>query len=444
MHLHLHSWYSFLAGTLSIDRIIAHGREKGARALALTDINNVSGVTEFYSKARAAGIKPIIGVELRAGRSMAVVLARDAQGYREICEAVTALAVHCPPARIAVSDQPPPVPTEEGEDHGSTNVLAELIPEHLSDHVILLSRDVDLLGRLSASGAAPSLYAELTRAHEASWPGLLDFAESHGIPLVATNDVYFGEPGGHKLHGILRAISTNKTLGTLDRGELAHPSGYFIGEQTFRERFRGIHFYDGHIHGDDAVDRRSMAFEAYDRLMGLLGRLDREGLTVGEVITSGTPSFLYALAYEPFGESGAPIHRVSPGTVVFHDLRSEQEIEDLDLLPAAVVLSRVVSHPAADIVTCDAGSKSIAAEAGDPCAFAVGHPELEALTPSEEHLPFRVHARARPERGSILLLVPTHVCPTVNLAEEALLIDEGRFVGAVPVRARGHDLLVDS
>ena len=210
------------------------------------------------------------------------------------------------------------------------------------------------------------------------------------------------------------------------------------------ERFRGIHFYDGHIHGDDAVDRRSMAFEAYDRLMGLLGRLDREGLTVGEVITSGTPSFLYALAYEPFGESGAPIHRVSPGTVVFHDLRSEQEIEDLDLLPAAVVLSRVVSHPAADIVTCDAGSKSIAAEAGDPCAFAVGHPELEALTPSEEHLPFRVHARARPERGSILLLVPTHVCPTVNLAEEALLIDEGRFVGAVSVRARGHDLLVDS
>ena len=210
------------------------------------------------------------------------------------------------------------------------------------------------------------------------------------------------------------------------------------------ERFRGIHFYDGHIHGDDAVDRRSMAFEAYDRLMGLLGRLDREGLTVGEVITSGTPSFLYALAYEPFGGSGAPIHRVSPGTVVFHDLRSEQEIEDLDLLPAAVVLSRVVSHPAADIVTCDAGSKSIAAEAGDPCAFAVGHPELEALTPSEEHLPFRVHARARAERGSILLLVPTHVCPTVNLAEEALLIDEGRFVGAVSVRARGHDLLVDS
>jgi D-serine deaminase-like pyridoxal phosphate-dependent protein len=210
------------------------------------------------------------------------------------------------------------------------------------------------------------------------------------------------------------------------------------------ERFRGVHFYDGHIHGEDAVERREMAFEAYDRLMGLLGRFDRDGFAVGEVITSGTPSFLYALAYEPFVGIDSTIHRVSPGTVVFHDLRSEQEIEDLDLLPAAVVLSRVVSHPAPDIVTCDAGSKSIAADAGDPCAFALGHPELEALTPSEEHLPFRVHDGARLARGSMLSLVPTHVCPTVNLADQALLVDEGRFVGVASVRARGHDLLLES
>jgi D-serine deaminase-like pyridoxal phosphate-dependent protein len=210
------------------------------------------------------------------------------------------------------------------------------------------------------------------------------------------------------------------------------------------ERFRGVHFYDGHIRGEDAVERRGMAFDAYDRLMGLLGQLDREAVTVGEIITSGTPSFLCALAYEPFVAPAATVHRVSPGTVVFHDLRSEQEIEDLDLLPAAVVLSRVVSHPASDIVTCDAGSKSIAAEAGDPCAYALGYPELEALTPSEEHLPLRVDGGRRPERGRVLMLVPRHVCPTVNLAEQALLVDERRCVGVVSVSARGHDLLLES
>ena len=48
----------------------------------------------------------------------------------------------------------------------------------------------------------------------------------------------------------------------------------------------------------------------------------------------------------------------------------------------------------------------------------------------------------RPERGTALMLVPQHVCPTVNLAEEALLMEGGRLVDKVPVAARAHDLLV--
>jgi D-serine deaminase-like pyridoxal phosphate-dependent protein len=208
-------------------------------------------------------------------------------------------------------------------------------------------------------------------------------------------------------------------------------------------RFRGLHFYDGHVHGAGAAKRRRMAFEGYDRLMKLVSRVQRDGMSVGEIITSGTPSFLSALVYEPFRTLPATTHRVSPGTVVFHDFRYEQELEDLELKPAALVLSRVISHPADDIVTCDAGSKSIAAEAGNPCAFALGHPMLEALTPSEEHLPLRVGEGPRPERGSQLFLVPRHVCPTVNLAEQALLVESGRLREVVPVRARAHDLFVD-
>ncbi len=138
------------------------------------------------------------------------------------------------------------------------------------------------------------------------------------------------------------------------------------------------------------------------------------------------------------------LHRVSPGTVVYHDLRYEQQIEDLELSPAAMVLTRVVSHPTAGIVTCDAGSKAIAAEAGDPCAYVLGYPGLEALQPSEEHLPLRVRAGARPPRGAPLLLIPRHVCPTVNLAEQAILVEDGRLREVVPVRARAHELLADS
>jgi D-serine deaminase-like pyridoxal phosphate-dependent protein len=217
-------------------------------------------------------------------------------------------------------------------------------------------------------------------------------------------------------------------------------------------RFRGVHYYDGHLHAGGPDRRRADAFACYDVLMGLLEHLDAAGLGVEEVITSGTPTFLQALRYEPLAARLArtgTAHRVSPGTVVFHDARSEEQNVGLGLRPAALVFTRVVSRPTPDVATCDAGSKSLAAEAGDPCAVVLGHPELEAMAPSEEHLPLRVrpgssggsNAASPPERGAELLLIPRHVCPTVNLADEALLVESDGSSRAAPVVARAHDLL---
>ena len=207
------------------------------------------------------------------------------------------------------------------------------------------------------------------------------------------------------------------------------------------ERFRGVHFYDGHLHTGGPDQRRAEAHACYGELMRLLAALEAERVAVREVVTSGTPTFLQALAYRPLAERRGLAHRVSPGTVVFHDQRSEEENEGLDLRPAALVFARVVSHPTAELVTCDAGSKSLAAEAGDPVAAVLGRPDLVALTPSEEHLPLRVQAGSAPDRGSELLLIPRHVCPTVNLAEEVVLVEPGGRWTTAPVVARAHDLL---
>jgi D-serine deaminase-like pyridoxal phosphate-dependent protein len=167
--------------------------------------------------------------------------------------------------------------------------------------------------------------------------------------------------------------------------------------------------------------------------------LEHEGVPVEEIITSGTPTFQAALDYAPLRALGDTWHRVSPGIIVFHDLRSAECLPELEFEPAALVLSRVVSHPAAGRVTCDAGTKALAAEVPDPVAMALGWPGLVAERPSEEHLPMRVVSGQRPARGEPLLLVPRHVCPTVNLAEEALLMDAGRVVDIVPVSARAHE-----
>ena len=49
-------------------------------------------------------------------------------------------------------------------------------------------------------------------------------------------------------------------------------------------------------------------------------------------------------------------------------------------------------------------------------------------------------AREVPARGEALFLVPRHVCPTVNLAESAVLVESGEVVDVVPVAGRAHEL----
>jgi len=208
-------------------------------------------------------------------------------------------------------------------------------------------------------------------------------------------------------------------------------------------RFRGVHCYEGNLTQRDYPERRRRAFAVYEELLDLLAALRAAGHPVEELVTSGTPGFRCALEFAPFAAFEDTKHRVSPGTVVFHDARSEEENPELRLEAAAVVFTRVVSAPTATSVTCDAGSKSIAAEAGDPCAVVLGRPELLARTPSEEHLPLTVRSGPPPARGTELYLVPRHVCPTVNLAEEVLLVDGGVVVGAERVAARAHDLIVE-
>lgn len=205
-------------------------------------------------------------------------------------------------------------------------------------------------------------------------------------------------------------------------------------------RFRGIHYYDGHLAGMSGPETAVAAFACYDKLMELLWKLRRAGHQTEEVITSGTPTFRQAIEYGPFSNMNGPVHRVSPGTAVYHDLRSAEEVEGLELIPAALIFSRVISNPAEQIATCDAGSKSISADAGDPCAFVIGHPRFQPLTPSEEHLPIHHPMLEGPRRGAPLLLVPRHVCTTVNLAERAIIVDNGEVVGRVDVEARAHEL----
>src|SRR5262249_34091218 len=140
--------------------------------------------------------------------------------------------------------------------------------------------------------------------------------------------------------------------------------------------------------------------------------------------------------------SSAPfVHRVSPGTVVYCDATSLAQLPpEYGYLPAAVVMTRVVSHPAPGMITCDAGHKTVSADAGVPTCVVLGHPEPEPLAPSEEHLPMRVaESTPVPAIGELLFLVPRHVCPTVNNFDDAVIVSGGNLITVEPVSARGRE-----
>ena len=202
--------------------------------------------------------------------------------------------------------------------------------------------------------------------------------------------------------------------------------------------FRGLHYYDGQYGGLDERERTAAAHAGYDRVLQLVDELQRARLGVPEVVTAGTPTFPCSLAYEGFRRAGF-IHRCSPGTVVYHDATSLAELpREYGYMPAVLVVSRVVSRPHEGIVTCDAGHKSVSADAGVPTCLVVGHPELMPLGPSEEHLPMKA-AAGGPEVGEELFLLPRHVCPTVNNFDSALLVREGQIEAVEKVSARGRE-----
>jgi D-serine deaminase-like pyridoxal phosphate-dependent protein len=204
--------------------------------------------------------------------------------------------------------------------------------------------------------------------------------------------------------------------------------------------FRGLHYYDGQYGGLDERERTAAAHAGYDRLLELVIEIRRSGVSVPEVITAGTPTFPCSLTYKGF-HGGGLIHRVSPGTILYCDASSLAQLPgDYGYAPAVLVLTRVVSRPRNNIVTCDAGHKSVSADAGVPTCVVVGHPELMPLAPSEEHLPLDSREEMRrPQVGEALYLLPRHVCPTVNNFDSALLVRDGQITSVEEVSARGRE-----
>ena len=80
-----HSHYSFLDSTLSPAALVALAKRNGLPAVALTDTGNLHGAVEFVLAAKEAGIKPILGAELRVDGKPLLLYAESSAGYHNLC-----------------------------------------------------------------------------------------------------------------------------------------------------------------------------------------------------------------------------------------------------------------------------------------------------------------------------------------------------------------------
>ena len=98
-HLHTHSYYSFLESLPSPADLVQAAEQDGMRALALTDNNSLTGSIEFYQACKAAGIQPILGLQVTVTSPLEtqplvgnlVLLAQDLSGWRSLCRLSSAV-----------------------------------------------------------------------------------------------------------------------------------------------------------------------------------------------------------------------------------------------------------------------------------------------------------------------------------------------------------------
>ena len=180
----------------------------------------------------------------------------------------------------------------------------------------------------------------------------------------------------------------------------------------------GLHAYDGHIHDADVTVRAKNCDAAFVPVAALCQELLQARLPVPRVVAGGTPTF--------------PMHarrgdvECSPGTCVFWDASYAGKFADLDFLPAALVLTRVISKPGANRLCLDLGHKSIASEMSHPRVQFLNLPEAKAVAHSEEHLVVETAEAGVFKVGDCLYGLPWHICPTVALHSEAVVIEGGK------------------
>ncbi len=271
-HLHLHSQYSLLDGAIRFDELLKRCKQLKMDSVAVTDHGNMFGAVEFYTKATAAHIKPILGIEAyvaprsrfdRQKSSISdaayhlILLAENNTGYRNLLKLASAgytegfyyrpridkdilaelnegliATSGCLKGEIATllanGDESRAVAAAESylKIFGPDRFFIEI--QNHEDDSSLVTRDPSLESGDRNREPGTRNYEARGTSHQSRQirEALINLAKKMGLGLVATNDVHFLEEDDHEAHNCLCCISTGKNAD--DPGRMIYPEDVYL------------------------------------------------------------------------------------------------------------------------------------------------------------------------------------------------------------------------
>jgi DNA polymerase-3 subunit alpha len=254
VHLHLHSQFSLLDGANRLDDVIKAAGEAGMPAVALTDHGNMFGAIEVYNKARAAGIKPIIGMEAyvaqgsrldrtpgRGSSNHLVLLAKNETGYRNLLKLTSS-------AFLEGFYYKPRVDKELLRKHSEGLIcLSACLKGEINEHIVATrEREAEAAAKefLEIFGDG-NFYLEM-QDHGIPEQRLANdvvrrISQRTGIPLVASNDCHYLRKDDAFAHDVLLCIGTQKTFSDPDRMKYASDNFYMKTAEEMHRIFPNDH-----------------------------------------------------------------------------------------------------------------------------------------------------------------------------------------------------------
>ena len=239
-HLRVSSEYSIFKGLLSIEKLVEKAKSFDMPAIALTDHSNMFGLVKFFKKCEKEGIKPISGSTLNIARSMEdrpyefLCLAKNFDGHKNLMHGLSK-ASRSQLKAILYDDF-----------LNICNDIFVIIGSENSEIFSLITNDkedeaIDLIKKYKAdfkNNFVIEIQNTGKESHKIFMASILPIASRLSIPVIATNDVLFGDREDFEIHETKVCINSGKTLNDPNREKIYSEEQYFKSQDEMQDLFK--------------------------------------------------------------------------------------------------------------------------------------------------------------------------------------------------------------